>query len=447
MTTADPGTSGQDNHISAIQVEYIFEEFGEEAGTLATQPPNWLKTSRVAPIEFIYQRDHLLTTDPGQLVTVLRTLGIEVDTKGGVTEAAEGLWLVQLPPGRDVPRLLVEVQKTFTPRDDVGLHYLMTIQPATYCPATEPMLPAQPVQDPAVSPAPGCDGINVKVAVVDTGFAHVPPKPWMIGVTGPAEPVLSGGFIRRYAGHGLFVASTIRGIAREAAVKVWQVFDKAGTNFETDVVNTLDEVLAWQPDVISLSAGTHTLNDQGLLSFKVFVAKMTAQLPGTVLVAAAGNDGRDWKFSPASLAIPHPHRVVSVGALSPNSKQVATFSDRGRWVSVYARGRNLVQAYVNGTYRYHETQRNNATFTNGLARWSGTSFSTPLVSGLIAARLSSLRLTTSQPVAARQAWAELQQIAATQALQIPDNNQMIPAPRLFPDQACAPLPPSPAPGS
>jgi subtilisin family serine protease len=190
-------------------------------------------------------------------------------------------------------------------------------------------------------------------------------------------------YIPRYTGHGTFIASIVRAMAPRAQVRVARIFKCAGASFESDVVTALYQVMDWAPDVISLSAGTHTWLDHGLLSFRFFIDGPLRERTGTVLVAAAGNDGLDWKFSPAKMK-----GVLSVGALAVNGDERAWFSNYGDWVKVYAPGEDLVHAYASGAYRYYETPgRANETF-DGMASWSGTSFSTPVVSGLIAARMS-----------------------------------------------------------
>jgi subtilisin family serine protease len=187
--------------------------------------------------------------------------------------------------------------------------------------------------------------------------------------------------IEGYGCHGTFCASIVRAMAPRAEVRVTRMFEEAGVLYESDVVAALIPVLDWAPDVISLSAGTHTWMNGGLLSFKVFVNGPLRECHRTVLVAAAGNDGADWKFSPAEM-----DGVIGVGALGPGDAR-ASFSDYGDWVKVYAPGQDLVHAFAKGAYRYRERQGNPQAQFDGMASWSGTSFSTPLVAGLIAARM------------------------------------------------------------
>jgi subtilisin family serine protease len=146
----------------------------------------------------------------------------------------------------------------------------------------------------------------------------------------------------------------------------------------------LELALEETPDIISMSAGTTTRIGGPLLALQNFWEGRLSKVKGTVLVAAAGNDGNRGPFYPA--AFPW---CVSVGALDEDGTR-AEYTNFGSWVDVYARGTQVVNAYPRGWYRYREApfagQWTN--FLVGMASWDGTSFATPLVSGLIAARMT-----------------------------------------------------------
>jgi subtilisin family serine protease len=87
---------------------------------------------------------------------------------------------------------------------------------------------------------------------------------------------------------------------------------------------------------------------------------------GAVVIAAAGNNGRNMPFYPAY----YPN-VVAVGATSQNDTK-ASFSNYGTWVDIAAPGVQIL-----------------STYQDGYASMSGTSMASPVISGvagLIAAK-------------------------------------------------------------
>jgi len=284
-------------------------------------------------------------------------------------------------------------------------------------------------------------GEGVRIAVLDTGLVHdylghewlaassgVPDIPQVDGdVTAAEDDLDDSGLLKPYVGHGTFIAGVVRCTAPSAAVRVHNAFPYGGALMEDQLGLVIRDTLSthgW-PDIISLSAGTRTENAQALLGLADFMAELALH-PETVLVAAAGNDGGTDPFWPAAYAGQPVNAagdmVVSVGALREDGLGRACFSNHGNWVSLYAPGERLVNAFTSGSYaygyphratcRFHPTgfypgctcvaplrEGDKATF-EGLATWSGTSFATPIVAGLIAARMSETGVSSRE--AARQ---------------------------------------------
>jgi subtilisin family serine protease len=252
-----------------------------------------------------------------------------------------------------------------------------------YCQAEEPIPVAMGTSPFPASGADPADGAGVRVVVVDTGYDRSAPHWWLRGVTGDQDPGI-GTSLAYEAGHGTFVAGVVRSVAPAADVVVRRVFPHGGT-FETDLVRALDRVLALDsPDVISMSAGTNSYDPTGPMCLHRFLERRLPAHKGVALVVAAGNDDRRRFFWPAA----HPG-TVSVGALGPDQRTRASFSNFGGWVDVFAPGERIVNAFPSGDYLYRlRPKRGQRATFEGMASWSGTSFSTPAVAGLIAARMS-----------------------------------------------------------
>jgi subtilisin family serine protease len=364
-----------------IQLDLIAEAFGEESfGT---------KFFEDGTLDYLYVRGVILVRD-AYLTEVARLLeeDDEPEERGQEFIPAEGLL-----PGvslfsvgnRDVPRLLEKIDARLGEGIATPDH-ILSVTPVHPCPATEPRgVPDHSLPDPG--PCAG-SGSGTFIYVADTGLLDgaAAAHPWLAGVTGTEDPLDHQGGVTRipeYAGHGTFIAGVARCMAPAARVVVTRDFDKAGAISEHKIVRRLREALRLAPDVINLSAGGTTRKDLPLLGFEAFW-ETYRHYKGLVLVASAGNNSTRRPFWPA--AFPD---VVGVGALAANGRARAYFSDYGPWVDVYAPGEDLVNAYATGTYQYREPPHiGSYHHFDGMARWSGTSFSAPVVAGLIAARVT-----------------------------------------------------------
>ncbi|KMS75248.1 peptidase S8 [Streptomyces leeuwenhoekii] len=322
----------------------------------------------------------------------------------------------------------------------VGRNHVVHIA-VNACPGDEPVpVPRAEPANPGPAGTPYDPETAVGVLVVDTGLVHDHRCSPLLAHTGgdlQIQECDEDGVLQPYVGHGTFIAGVLAAVAPNTDVVVRNTLNDAGAVLESEFGEKLFEAVdrGGGPDLISLSAGTANGRTDGLLGLAAFMEELREQR--TLLVAAAGNNAADLPFWPAAYAdLPgYQDCVLSVGALRSDGESGACFSNHGPWVKVYAPGERLTSAltgfrtpaayvYQHSTYddcRYGfpyactcahprhtgvlsepgetATGKPDQVMFEGHAQWSGTSFATPAVAGLVAAHMTAQRET--DPRAAR----------------------------------------------
>jgi subtilisin family serine protease len=376
--------------------------------TLAVWPPSAYEDWDIAP-EFVYENGWvLMRAEKNADAAVHNHLGTRQvpDPDGGP--------VARVPIRDAMPDVMGRLKAydgSATPN-----HLVSICADVNMCPADEPYpLPAGTEPWPPLVQGEG--GNDVSIRVIDTGRVRdLEQFGWMgEGVSGSPNLGVDykKGTIGIYAGHGTFIAGLIKSIAPQAIVNVTNEMFVAGTAFEYDLGTALSGALAARPDIISLSAGSSTLNRRELLGLAGFRRELQEN-NHTLLVAAAGNEGAVQALMPAALGPASDGAILSVGALRADCDGLACFSNWGPEVQVYAPGERLVNAFAAGEYtykdppalhcRYHDPSlycpctcvtappQGARVHFEGMARWSGTSFATPIVAGLVASHMTKANL-------------------------------------------------------
>ncbi|MBU5356457.1 S8 family peptidase [Paenibacillus barcinonensis] len=212
-------------------------------------------------------------------------------------------------------------------------------------------------------------GHRIKIGVIDTGADyHHPDLRYSLarGINLLNRSMLP----HDDNGHGTHIAGTIAaanstagmiGVAPRSVIYPVKAFDHNGSAYVSDIVLGIDWCVRNKVDIINMSFGMKT-RSKSLLD-----VVNRAYHAGIVIVASSGNDGK-------RRSIDYPARypqTISVGATDKN-RRIASFSNRGAYVDVYAPGDKIVSCWVQG--KHHEM--------------SGTSMATSHVSGAIALLLA-----------------------------------------------------------
>jgi subtilisin family serine protease len=405
------------------QVSTIKSAFKEQHITLKIDEVN-------GSVRYISDAQHLLVLEK-YLDRVRDVLGLSAEQRY-VKPVVDGVVLLELVPAREGQKLgdldtLIEAVERRIGGDVVAPDHLYTVANQNGeigpCPATEPQEAYYRIE-PFPSVSPGDGGAGVRIYVADTGVLPevgespwLQVHPWLRGVQGDKDDPLTNNVIKPYAGHGTFVAGVVRCVAPGADIFVEKSF-AAGSVFENDLVRRLDDALHRGYDIFHLSVTAPTRNDRPPIGIAHWLKRLRDH-KGVVCVSPAGNSGSRLPSWPGAFP-----GVVSVGALGGDWRSRASFSNHGGWVDVYAPGRDLINAFTSGTYNCK-----NYPYTGdprkfyGMAKWSGTSFSTPIVTGLIAARMTETGEDGQEAAAALLKLARSQAIPGVGAILLPYGNR------------------------
>lgn len=383
-------------------------------------------------VSYISDAQHLLVLE--KYLDRVREILRQPDEQRNVKPVIDGVVLLQLvpdPAGQplDLDALIDSVEERIGV-DVVAPDHLYTVAANPNgeigpCPATEPQEAYFGIE-PFPSVSHGDGGAGVRIYVADTGVlpevrqsAWLDTHPWMRGVHGDTDDPLTTGtppLIKPYAGHGSFVAGVMRCVAPEADIFVEKAF-AAGSLLEHELVRRLDDALHRGYDIFHVAVTAPTRKDRPPIGISHWLKRLR-DFKGVVCVSPAGNSGSHLPSWPAAFP-----GVVSVGALGGDWRSRASFSNYGGWVDVYAPGRDLINAFATGTYEcrnYPYTGKFREFF--GMAKWSGTSFSTPIVTGLIAARMTETGEDGQEAAAAMLKLARSQAIPGVGAILLPYGN-------------------------
>jgi hypothetical protein len=378
----------------ADEIGHIVGEFRDKRGTDITVVP-----ADNGGIDHMYSEGEILVREE-HLPRVLQVLGrpsqddLEQDHPDQLRRVIAGYVLLTLGEPHDRVAAALDLIDQRLGRHIATPNHVLTVAPngeSGSCPATEPEQVYADIEPfPAVCPD---GGRGVLVYLADTGLLRdASEHSWLTGVRpgdanedlDPKAPMTgTPPVIPPYTGHGTFVAGVLRCMAPDTDIIVTNAFEVAGSELEADLVTRLETALGLGADIFQLTIACASRHDLPLLAFGEWLRRMR-ESKGTICVAPAGNSNSRRPSWPAAFG-----DVIAVGALGGDWRGRASFTNYGPWVDVYAPGRDLVNAYATGTYEcyvrpYAGTQRE----FYGMAKWSGTSFATPVVSGLIAARMS-----------------------------------------------------------
>jgi len=216
----------------------------------------------------------------------------------------------------------------------------------------------------------GDKGTGVKVVCIDSGIDYTHPE-LSARYSGGWDFVNDDGDPRDDYGHGTQVAGIVGaadddtgivGVAPEANLYAYKVFDASGNGSYSDVIAALGRAITDGIDVVNMSLGSQQDPGQAFRD-----ACNSAVAAGLLLVASAGNFGT---FDGTGDNITYPAQyssVLAVGATMNEDDLRAYFSGTGPELDLMAPGYEIYTTDLFGGYTYETGTSVAAPFVTGTA--------------------------------------------------------------------------------
>jgi subtilisin family serine protease len=217
----------------------------------------------------------------------------------------------------------------------------------------------------------GIDGSGVTVAVLDTGIDTDHPE-LTDSIVGCETFVEGTTTCEDDHGHGTHVSGIItangvnadaKGVAPGAGIYMYKVCDAHGSCYESDMMAAMDAAVNTDAKVMSISIGGGNFAGENC-DGDPLADKVNWVVSHGIAVAVASGNNQYYVSSPACAS-----GAIAVGAVDKTGL-MASFSNFGPALDIVAPGVSIYSSII-----------------NGYASWSGTSMSTPHVSGTVALML------------------------------------------------------------
>lgn len=240
-----------------------------------------------------------------------------------------------------------------------------------------------------------------------------------------------------YAGHGTFIAGILHQVCPDAALLPVRVYGGDGTASEWDLARSVERLLEFHlrglagvpgyfpVDVVVIASGYYLEHPEDDDDYEgVYRGRLRdLRRAGVLVVVSAGNDGSARRSFPAGWAPPvrrtagglipvessdlNPDYTPLLGVAAANPDgTLADFSNDGPWIAALRPGVQILSTMPTTFDGAAEGKRSPDglrhsldpdDFTHGFGTWSGTSFSSPLLAGQLAARIFARRVMGEPP--------------------------------------------------